>query len=141
MEKFTWSKALETGVPSIDNQHRELIYAFNDLSEAIESGTGATAIKKLLTFLKYYAEWHFDSEEKCAARHQCPIAATNQAAHKKFLQILTDLQIEYRHSADGDTVARKAHQELSQWLMGHILKIDTQIGHCINATQAASSAN
>jgi hemerythrin len=137
MQKFTWSEAFEVGVPSIDAQHKELIYAFNDLSDAIENGTGATAIKKLLTFLKYYAEWHFDSEEKCAARHVCPMAATNATAHKRFLNIVSELQVEYRNSSDGDTVARKAHEELSAWLLGHILKIDKQIGQCVQQSQAA----
>lgn len=138
MKKFTWSESLETGVPMIDTQHKELVYACNDLAEAIAAGEGAHAIKKLLVFLKYYAEWHFDHEEKCAARHQCPIAATNEAAHRRFLDLVQELQTEYRHSEDGDVIARKAHEALSDWLISHILKIDTQIGQCV-VSQTASA--
>ncbi len=135
LQKFEWSATLETGVASIDTQHKELVHAINDLAIAIETGTGAVAIKKLLAFLEYYAEWHFDSEEGCAARHQCPIAATNAAAHQQFLTTVKALKVEFRQSSDGEAIARQAHQQLSTWLVSHILKIDTQIGQHIHACQ------
>lgn len=136
MQKFEWSDRLSVGVPMIDTQHKELIYAFNDLSEAIERGNATSAIKKLLTFLKYYAEWHFENEEGCAAKHHCPIADTNKQAHARFLEIFTNLQTEYRESGASEAIARKAHEQLADWLVGHIMKIDTQIGQCISHASA-----
>lgn len=136
MQTFTWNESLSTGVPSIDAQHKELIATFNDLSASIEQGKGGSAIKKLLVFLKYYAEWHFDHEEKCAAKHQCAIAETNAAAHAKFIQIFTDLQTKYRESDASEEVARQAHAALSDWLVSHIMKIDKQIGACVRAANA-----
>jgi hemerythrin len=134
MEKFEWNESLSTGVRMIDAHHKELIVAINDLGEAIEGGKGANAIKKLLAFLKYYAEWHFGHEENCAAKHQCPIAATNQKAHAKFMETVETLSTEYRQSGASEAIARRIHQELADWLVGHILKIDTQIGHCVRAS-------
>lgn len=131
MQKFEWTEKLSVGVPLIDAQHKELIAAFNDLSDAIEQGTGSTAIKKLLTFLKYYAEWHFEREEACAARHQCAIAEVNCQAHARFLEIFSQLQVAYRESGSSDQIARQAHTQLADWLVSHIMKIDTQIAHCI----------
>lgn len=139
MQKFTWSDSLSVGVPMIDIQHKELIMAFNELSDAIENGQGASAIKKLLMFLQYYAEWHFDNEESCAAKHQCPIAETNQQAHKRFLDIFSNLKKQYTESGESDEIARQIHQELADWLISHILKIDTQIGDCIRNHQSATS--
>ncbi len=132
MQKFEWTDAISVGVPMIDAHHKELILAFNDLSDAIEQGKGTGAIKKLLTFLKYYAEWHFDHEESCAAKHKCAIAETNQQAHKRFLEIFTNLQTQYRESEASEAVAREAHAQLCDWLVSHIMKIDTQLAHCIN---------
>jgi hemerythrin len=131
MEKFVWTEALSVGVPMIDIQHKELIVAINDLADAVDQGKGANSIKKLLIFLKYYSEWHFEHEEKCALTHQCAIASTNQQAHQKFLQIVTDLQEKYRLSEDKESVAIRAYRELSDWLVSHIMKIDTQIGACV----------
>ncbi|GAB4384829.1 MAG: hemerythrin family protein [Elainellaceae cyanobacterium] len=131
MQKFAWDESLSTGVRMIDAHHKELIVAVNDLGEAIEQGQGAITIKKLLVFLKYYAEWHFDHEEQCAAKHQCPIAETNQQAHAHFIQSFGHLHEQYRQSEASEVVARQIYQELTDWLVSHILRIDTQIGHCI----------
>ncbi|TVQ20063.1 MAG: hemerythrin [Leptolyngbya sp. DLM2.Bin15] len=131
MQKFEWTDSLSVGVPMIDVHHKELITAFNDLSNAIEQGTGASYIKKLLTFLKYFTEWHFEQEESCAAKHRCAIGETNQQAHHKFLQIFSDLRIEYRDSGASEAIARKAHAQLADWLVNHIMTIDTQIGTCV----------
>ena len=137
MKKFKWDDSLSTGVRMIDIHHKELIAAINDLGEAIETGKGATSIKKLLAFLKYYAEWHFEHEEHCAAQHQCPIAATNQKAHQQFMETVGRLSDEYRLSGASEAIARNIYQELSDWLVSHILKIDTQIGQCIRQTGIA----
>jgi len=138
MQRFVWDDALSTGVPMIDAHHKELIAAVNDLAGAIEEGKGATAIKKLIMFLKYYAEWHFDHEEKCAAKHKCPIAETNEKAHQVFIQTFGNLHEEYRQSDASEEVALRIYDELSRWLVGHIMNIDTEIGRCLRQPKAAS---
>lgn len=136
MQKFTWDDSLSTGVRMIDVQHKELIVAVNDLGEAIDQGQGTTAIKKILIFLKYYAEWHFQHEEQCARQHECPIAEVNQKAHETFVERFGQLHEQHRQSDDSEAVARKIYDELSSWLVSHILKIDTQIGACVKQKQA-----
>jgi hemerythrin len=131
MQKFVLDESLTTGVKMIDAHHKELIITINDLGEAIENGQGSTAIKKLLVFLQYYAEWHFEHEEKCAAKHKCPMAETNQQAHKQFLESLSQYKEEYRQNGANDDIALRIYQELSNWLVRHIQKIDTQVGHCL----------
>lgn len=132
MKKFEWLDSLSVGVPMIDAQHKELIAAFNDLSDAIEQGNGAAAVKKLLIFLQYFTEWHFEQEETCAARHGCAIADKNKQAHAQFLKMFKTLQIQYRESGASDEIARKAHAQLADWLVSHIMTIDTQIGQCVH---------
>ncbi len=138
MQKFEWTPELTVGVPMIDTQHKELIYAFNDFSAAIENGTGASAIKKLLTFLKYFTEWHFEQEESCANKHKCAIADTNHQAHAKFLNIFSELQTAYRDSGASEDIARQAHAQLADWLVNHIMTIDTQIAKCIRHATGVS---
>lgn len=135
MQKFVWDDALSTGVRMIDAHHKELISAVNDLGEAIDRQQGATAIKKLLVFLKYYAEWHFEHEESCAAKHRCAIAETNQKAHAQFIATFGHLHDQYRQSEASEDIAQQIYQQLSDWLVSHILQIDTKIGHCIRTAQ------
>lgn len=140
MQRFAWDDSLSTGVPMIDAHHKELIVAINDLAAAIEHGQGSTAIKKLIMFLKYYAEWHFDHEEKCAAKHKCPMAETNQRAHQAFIQTFGNLHEQYRQSDASEAVARQIYEELSRWLVSHIMSIDTEIGRCIKQPQANATS-
>lgn len=130
--KIDWNEFPKAGVPEIDLQHKELVAVFNDLADAIEKGQGARVIKKLLSYLRYYAEWHFEREEKCANRYHCPIAATNKQAHQKFMETFGALLDEYRKSDASEELAIRVYNELSDWLISHVKKIDTQIGECVH---------
>lgn len=130
MQKFAWNESFLTGIKSIDVQHKELIIAVNDLADAIEQGKGPLAVKKLLIFLQYYAEWHFKHEEDCAEKHRCPAADANKQAHQRFAEIFTELSQEYRQNGESEEIARKMYDTLTDWLANHILKIDSQIGKC-----------
>lgn len=128
LQHFEWNDALNTGVPLIDIQHKELIRAFNDLADAIEQNKGASAVGKLLAFLQYYVEWHFAREEKCADEWQCPISEINKKAHQRFIEKFGRLYSQFRESDLNDDVARLVHRELSDWIVYHVLKVDKQIG-------------
>lgn len=128
LERFTWKEAYSTGIRSVDVQHKELFHAVNDLADTIEyQNCGEVPIKKLMSFMGYYAEWHFGHEEKCFHGLNCPLAAANQEAHQQFLDTFTLLRQEAREGGVTVDFALKIHKILSTWLVNHILKIDTQI--------------
>lgn len=133
IQRFEWTDRLSTGVPMIDIQHKELVAAINDLADAIEQGRGASSIKQLIVFMKYYAEWHFENEESCANKYQCPLAEVNHRAHEQFIQLFEELQQQYRHSQADESVAVMIHGKLADWLVNHIMKIDKEIGQHICA--------
>jgi hemerythrin len=129
MDRYELNESLITGVRMIDTHHRELIEAINDLANAIEKGEGSNAVKKILSFLEFYAEWHFDHEEKCAYKHQCPMADINKQAHIQFLDTVKKYKIEYRENPDNQIeIASKIHHELADWLVRHIQGIDVKLG-------------
>lgn len=129
--RIEWDDALATGVPAIDAQHKELFAAFNDFAEAMERGIDEKELKKLLLYLRYYADWHFEREEDCARRHECPQAEENCQAHKRFRERITALYQQFRSSGGSRELAEQIHAELSDWLVNHIQRIDVRIGHCV----------
>ncbi|MCS7030909.1 MAG: hemerythrin family protein [Gloeomargarita sp. SKYG116] len=139
LTRYVWDDRIKVGLPLIDSQHRELIEAINDLADAIESHQGAVAVKKLIAFLKGYAEWHFGQEESCAFRHQCPLAETNQKAHARFLAMLNEWHREYTESGGSEEQARRIHAALGDWLVDHIYKIDTMLAQEIRQAQSSQS--
>ncbi|MGK7945728.1 MAG: hemerythrin family protein [Microcystaceae cyanobacterium] len=133
MKRFVWDQSLSTGHPTIDAHHKELFYAINDLADAVEQGKGESAIKKLLVFLGYYAEWHFEKEEECVRAHHCPFAEENNKAHQQFLHTFKNLSQELHEKGATDEFAIRVHGILSQWLIDHILKIDTaNLNTCVD---------
>jgi hemerythrin len=131
MKYIEWTPAIRTGVSSIDVQHKALIHAINDLGKELEEGRGEASIKKTVSFLKYYTEWHFGQEEDCAAKHQCPIAETNKQAHAKFIAMIDKLVSDLQNTDNPEGVAKEAHALVCDWIEHHIMKIDKQVGDCV----------
>ncbi len=124
---FVWDDSLKTGVPAVDVQHKVIIDTFNELETHMAQGIKVVTVKKTLTFLKYYAEWHFEREEKCMDRYHCPYAQLNQQAHAAFLEKFTRLYAEFQQSEDAEGMARRIHAELSDWLVNHIKGVDAKL--------------
>jgi hemerythrin-like metal-binding domain len=119
------------------------VQAVNDLADAIEQGQGTRAIQQLLTFMKYYAEWHFNHEESVAEAHRCPVAEVNRRAHLQFVQMFQNWQQRYRASQADDRVALEIHRHLADWLVGHIMRVDKHIGDhvCLQKCQPVPSGH
>ncbi len=141
MQKFEWMESLSVGVPTIDAQHRELIAAFNDLSNAIEQGNGAAAVKKLMISLQYLIEWYLEHEENCADKHACAIAERHRQGQVQLSKMLKNLQAQYCASGASDEIARSAHARLADWLVSSVMIIDASVAPCVlkSATPVAVS--
>lgn len=131
--KIAWDSSLTTGVRAIDVQHRYLIDIINELAEAIESGQGAGAVRRILNLMKYYAEWHFGREELCMERFRCPLASANKSAHAYFLETVTAFEVEYRQSGGSEEIARRMYQTLTDWLVKHIKGVDGTLAGCVHS--------
>lgn len=128
---LNWSEEMGTGDPEIDAQHSYLINFFNELGESIRKGYAPEDIEKVLKIMRFYAEWHFEKEENCMERHHCPAAKINQNAHAVFIQKLNTYQKEYEQSGGSVELAIKIHENLTDWIVNHILVVDTQLRPCI----------
>src|SRR5450631_2815950 len=58
-----WNPGLETGIPLIDEQHRQLLGQFEALLVAIHERRPDDRVPGLLAFLSDYVETHFSTEE------------------------------------------------------------------------------
>jgi hemerythrin len=128
---ITWSQEFETGVASVDSDHRRLAEGLNDLEKALSSGSGSKQITSLLEFLERYASEHFAREESCMSRLQCPTAAANKAAHQEFIAKFETARVRLKNSSGSAAlVAVQVHRELCDWIVNHILRIDSALKTC-----------
>lgn len=131
--KIAWSDDLSTSNPATDVQHKYLIDIINELAEAIETGKAAQSVKTIINLLQYYTEWHFEREEKCMHRLNCPTAATNKQAHGMFIETFKQYQAEYKDSGGSEDIARRMYKTLTEWMVNHIQKVDGTLRHCAGA--------
>ena len=113
--RYELTKDLETGNAVIDNEHRELFNAVNNIIDACSKGQGRNIIESAIKFLLSYVELHFSHEEKLQSDSKYP----GMAAHKAFHEIPFD------NPAITDLVKLNGHIAV---LINHIRIEDKKLG-------------
>ncbi|MEY2820101.1 MAG: bacteriohemerythrin [Chloroflexota bacterium] len=127
-----WDDALSTGDETLDNQHKYLVETLNNLGEAINKGHSADALARILGRLRFYAGWHFGREEECFETYHCPAAEKNKKAHMVFIEKFDKYHENFREAGDSKEMALKIHEEISDWIINHIMKVDGELYPCIH---------
>jgi len=126
----SWTQAMATGVNEVDNQHKELFRQLALLSDAMKSGQGRAKIEEILDFLGDYVVRHFAAEEKQMDEMACPAAEANKRAHAEFCATFKALRQRFDQEGAQTTLVLEISNTLSNWLVEHIAKIDTQLNAC-----------
>lgn len=131
-KSLSWTEALTTGDESLDNQHKYLVDTLNKLGDAIKNGYGKENILRILGILKFYASWHFEQEENSMEEYKCPAAEINKKAHAAFIVKFENYHKEYVDSGGSDELAFKIHEAIVDWIVNHILVVDSELYSCIH---------
>ncbi|MFN8413562.1 MAG: hemerythrin family protein [Anaerolineales bacterium] len=130
--KLAWDNALTTGDTELDAQHKYFINIFNELGDTITNELGADEIERMLGMMKFYAGWHFGREEDCMEKYHCPVAEKNKSAHVVFIEKINKYRAEFEHTQNYTALALQIHEDLSDWIVKHILAVDGQLYPCIH---------
>lgn len=143
MEAFVWNSRFETGIASVDEQHRRLVDIVNRIGEALIDGNATDdSISKIFDELAQYATYHFEDEERLMA--QADIASRHielhHQHHQQFVEQLTSM---WKGRAELGNPADVLHGFLSSWLTFHILEEDQSMARqiaLVNQGVAADAA-
>lgn len=102
------------------------------MGEAINKGHSADALARILGRLRFYAGWHFGREEECFETYHCPAAEKNKKAHMVFIEKFDKYHENFREAGDSKEMALKIHEEISDWIINHIMKVDGELYPCIH---------
>ena len=123
-----WKSAYETGVLSIDEQHKVLFDHINQLGQLLEKERIDPAeAHNLMTFLESYAKRHFNGEENCMARFHCPAYARNKEDHALFLNMFEFYKGQNEIAPTSKAMLERLHETMVWWINQHILKVDVQL--------------
>jgi len=131
---IAWTEKFETGSEQLDEQHQSLIKNINLLGELLHT-TNPTLKQvnftfELVDFLEAYSNIHFDCEEGCMDRHQCPARGKNREEHEKFRGFIRQYKELSRRQGYNVELLRNLHEKMQSWIQEHILKIDIQLKGC-----------
>lgn len=132
---FSWNKNLETGNTMIDQQHRQLIDAINNLLQACSSGKGRTEIEKTMQFLYNYTAKHFSDEEKLQVQYRYPDYANHKRYHEEFKKVVKELGIQLQKEGPTIALVGKVNTSVGGWLLNHIQREDVKVAAHIKAQQ------
>lgn len=119
-----WSEAYRIGVDEIDEQHRGFFAASHRLYDAIVDRKGKEAVAEVVTFMRAYAEQHFQTEEAFMRKHEYPGLSEHRQAHAAFFQRLEDLEQDLRMIGPTQALADRALDITQDWLIDHIADED-----------------
>lgn len=134
IQAFVWNKRFETGLSSVDEQHRRLFELINRLGDLLMKGA-ADELAAVIGELRTYARFHFADEERLwqqGCRNACLDAkalAAHLRRHAEFIDQLDRLWLR------GDSVeaAERLYGFLSAWLVYHILGEDRGMAEAVTA--------
>ena len=117
-----WGAHLETGVATIDLQHKVLFDLLLRTQEACDRG-GWLDEDGLLPRLRSYADYHFRHEEDWIRQHTP--GESSQALHnRQHAGFLAQLDRWEQRRADGQLPLTAVLSFLQDWLLNHIVRQD-----------------
>ena len=119
MNNMTWSPAIETGIPDIDDQHRRLF----DMAAAFRGDGDQVRVTRSLALLCDYANTHLRDEEALLAAVDYPQLDQHRREHERFRAMLRQLLDESRQLSL-DEIAARIEALINGWFYRHILSFD-----------------
>jgi len=117
-----WRNEYATGVPEIDDQHRALFGAIEELHMAFMQNEDGLKIAQIVDFMNGYARTHFAAEEKLMAEHPDEGQQAHLQKHRDF-----ELQVEdflSRTESNTRMLSMEVLYYLRDWLIVHIQETD-----------------
>jgi hemerythrin-like metal-binding protein/PAS domain S-box-containing protein len=133
---FPWDDNFNTGLRTVDEQHRNLVRLLNELAGHVAFKADELMLDRLFDELAEYAVYHFESEEAIWRQylHDDPGEAAHRKTHVAFVQEVGRMRegLATRPLMD---VAEETLSFLARWLASHILETDRYMAYTVLAMQ------
>ncbi|MCX6835592.1 MAG: bacteriohemerythrin [candidate division Zixibacteria bacterium] len=133
MVYIDWEDRYRIGHEAIDNQHRRFFELINNLQQQASAGSGRDATILAMNSLANYALEHFADEEELMDQISFPGLIQHRRRHYSFASKVADMALEW--GKGNETSIDDILLFLKEWLLGHILTEDMQIGEALKSRQ------
>ncbi len=122
--RIEWNDDLLTGIPVIDQQHKELFRRINRLLEACIQRNGTVEVLETLRFLQKYVVEHFTMEEQVMRKAAYAGYRHHEELHRGFRASIEELAAEIDRDGVGPQTVVRVNRMIVDWLNMHIRKVD-----------------
>ena len=133
---YQWDSSLETGYEKVDNQHKQLVTALNNLMEASAEGKGDKAVMATLDFLTGYAIKHFADEEKLQVDYDYPDYLNHKRIHDSFKATVGGFIDKVKSDGPTEAVINEVSSAVGAWLINHIKGDDFRMAAFVKAADS-----
>jgi hemerythrin len=124
MSRIEWNDSMNIGIGSIDEQHKKLVDALNQLNDAVHEDSPSYRIEYILDFLLEYVRSHFRYEETLFEDYGFPNQDAHIAEHRAFSHRILEMNEIFR--TGGGIKAADLVRTLSNWIRDHIERSDRE---------------
>jgi len=117
---YIWNPNLETGYEKVDEQHKQLFTALNDIADAFQEGRGSEEIFSTLEFLAGYTAMHFSAEEEVMQKYEYPNYTVHKQSHDNFKITVAELFKRLRDEGSSEDLIVNVTATIGDWLISHI---------------------
>ncbi|MBI4912178.1 MAG: hemerythrin family protein [Acidobacteria bacterium] len=136
MGRLIWNPAWETGIATIDAQHREIYACIEGLFRSIRQGRESEEIPQAIGFLLAFAETHFRDEEALMDRSGYPRAEGHRKSHGRLREMAKSLPLE--PGLDQEDPAGALLDFFTEYLISHICEEDQPLAEWLRRHPSAS---
>jgi hemerythrin len=129
---LAWEDGYKIGHEDMDAQHLILFALLNQLDVNINADLAGECVQDVLGALSAYIEYHFAHEEALMNAVGYPGLEGHAALHREFIDKVEQLRAQ-AESGDKQHAALKIRGFVLEWLLGHILEVDTEYSRYIAA--------
>ena len=133
---YKWDSSLESGYEKVDNQHKQLVAAVNNLIEASANGKGNAVVMETLEFLTSYAVKHFADEEKLQIQFNYPDYLTHKRIHDEFKVVVGELVQKVNNQGPTEEIIETVSSTIGSWLLNHIKGDDFRMATFVKAADS-----
>ena len=142
MPLIKWTDDMSVGLPKLDDDHRLIIEAINQLGVSAGDAAQQDVVRQHLMRLRRYAEVHFAREENVLAACAFPALEIQKKEHQDFVKCIQEAtqRFDAKPAESAGTISQELLGFLRDWLWYHILIEDMAYRPYVEHSGAAKRA-
>ena len=124
VEKMDWNPKFSVDINEIDTFQKTMFELFNQLIELKNKKKESKDCINQISEINEFSKVYFSTEEKILKKSEYPDFSEHSKAHRQFNRRFISLRREL--AEDVGNLTDEVIEDLRQWLITHILELDSQ---------------